>query len=220
MKNFRIFEEDDCAPDARQYFEARFEQLIGLPFDAWKKEAVKVNDDDGYTVIYDREEIRVWCDAGDQTWKVDVLLDKANAVDWVGRLSLLQSNVGYQPGPINPIALLGLVGEAAEVVAETIFQAPDRYPELVAQNVVNMGEIADRLKKDIRDKKLGYDVEVYTDHEDDAKLDMEMADQFYYFNALAINRGKPLWYYAMLSYWKVMKKKPIYIGKPDTDIVQ
>ena len=62
----------------------------------------------------------------------------------------------------------------------------------------------DSLKKSIRDKQAN---PMLISIKDEEKFDKEMADVFYYLNALALNRGKTLNDYAEISYKKVMHYK-------------
>jgi NTP pyrophosphatase (non-canonical NTP hydrolase) len=133
------------------------------------------------------------------------------------RLTNLQRNgmsVGYRPGEISVIALLGLMGEAGEVAQEymngidtTVTDRPTYYLNYIQRGIDEMKRI-DHIKKQIRDNKIertGYlpspDKPV-----DLEKFDAEMADVLYYLNALASNRGKSLEQYAQLSFDKVTAK--------------
>jgi hypothetical protein len=131
----------------------------------------------------------------------------------IEKLTELQASIGYQPGRINAIALLGLLGESGEVAAEWIVGIPtfpDQpmfYFQRIKQIIAEF-QYLDELKKDIRDKKL--DSTSYFSV-DESKInfeafDEEIADVLYYLNALAVNRGKTLGEYAAMSHGKVSAK--------------
>lgn len=132
-----------------------------------------------------------------------------NAFD---KLTEIQKEVGYEKGTINNIALLGLFGESGEVLNECAFTSgidvQDRLNfiinEFLLNKAVTEANNIDSLKKKIRDKKQS---PLLISIKDEEKFDGEMADVLYYLNALAINRGKTLAYYAELSCNKVMKYK-------------
>ncbi len=124
----------------------------------------------------------------------------------IDKLTAIQKEVGYEKGNINNIALLGLFGEAGEVLNECSFS--DDPQSSMTNLMIETGIVSalniDTKKKEIRDKKrppLSITIK------DEQKFDSEMADVLYYFNAIAINRGKTLDYYAELSLNKVMKYK-------------
>ncbi len=123
------------------------------------------------------------------------------------KLTELQNKVGYKEGPPNTVAILGLFGEAGEVLNEGIFINPS-VPNLAffsedQGKAINIAECIDALKKRIRDNKTLISFFSITNPE---AYDKELADVLYYLNALAINRGKTLDYYAGLSVQKVLLK--------------
>lgn len=133
-------------------------------------------------------------------------------MDAFEKLTLLQKAVGYKPGDINVIALLGLFGEAGEVLDETILMSDDPWPERKKQLAMQCAQLIDGLKKKIRDSKEEQEkISVYLDVDSEQKFDFEIADCLYYLNALAINRGKTLADYAEMSYQKVSAKTQINI---------
>jgi len=133
-----------------------------------------------------------------------------NSID---KLTAIQNEVGYVKGTINNIALLGLFGEAGEVMDECIFITKgdpihykdyDNTPVSLKEKSIEIAKRIDGLKKQIRDKVMPpFEITI----ENEERFDSEMADALYYFNALAINRGKTLNDYAELSLNKVMKYK-------------
>lgn len=139
--------------------------------------------------------------------------------DYIEKLTDLQLQVGYKPGKINPIALLGLFGEAGEVLHETTLLSKDPMPEMIKQTAVSIASLMDNLKKRIRDNKANQDfIAVFIDEDSEEKFDKEVADALYYLNAIAIARGKSLYEYAGISFRKVSAKLQINIspdGKQD-----
>lgn len=127
----------------------------------------------------------------------------------IKKLTELQSSLGYQfNGEINPVALLGLFGESAEVLHEAMLMEKESKKmvygdELCAASAI--GAIIDNIKKKIRKKKeLELEVLVHPDNLE--AFDLELADTIYYLNILAGNRGKTLGDYAELAYKKVTGK--------------
>ncbi len=125
------------------------------------------------------------------------------------KLTQLQLKIGYKPGEVNPIALLGLYGEAGEILAETVFTSTIDRPEEVRVAAVDFAHVVDTLKKLIRDDKQQRTVSVNVLREE--LFDIEVADALYYINAIAIGRGKTLADYAEISYKKVSAKTQIKV---------
>jgi len=124
----------------------------------------------------------------------------------IEKLTAIQKEVGYEKGDINNVAVLGLFGEAGEVINECDFLiSTDGIDGLqLIQDGIASSLKVDSLKKQIRDKiKKPYKIHIKNEED----FDNEMADVLYYLNALAINRGKTLNDYAELSCKKVMKYK-------------
>lgn len=128
-----------------------------------------------------------------------------NAFD---KLTELQKKIGYTPGQISAIALFGLFGEAGEVMEEFFRHADPLDIEIGSLGYAISVAVAaakniDDVKKKIRSY---YGVTVpplTTTKELGLDFDKELADTLYYLNAIAINRGKTLEYYADLSFTKV-----------------
>ena len=75
----------------------------------------------------------------------------------IEKLTAIQKEVGYETGEINNIALLGLFGEAGEVINECAFsmkggQSFNGEGDLLHDAVIT-SEKVDALKKRIRDKQ-------------------------------------------------------------------
>lgn len=116
---------------------------------------------------------------------------------------------GYTPGTQKSIivALLGLMGEAGEIVDEYLkqFHSTDvvnNYAFRTLYEISKQCERADDLKKWLRDQPsilipphMPKMLSIY----DEEKLDAEIADQLYYLIALIKCRNKPIDYYLELS---------------------
>lgn len=125
-----------------------------------------------------------------------------NSID---KLTNLQKEFGYKQGEINPVALLGLFGEAGEVMNECKHKSLINNDLLkICPDAVKSAELVDDFKKKIRSNIIPLGTIVIDNEE---KFDKEMADVLYYLNVLALNRGKTLNDYAEISYQKVMSKK-------------
>ena len=124
--------------------------------------------------------------------------------NYFDKLTEIQKEVGYEKGTINNIALLGIFGEAGEVLNECKIKEDGIIKPLPLEGAIEKAEQVDRLKKAIRDKEAkAHEIVI----ENEENFDSEMSDVLYYLNALAINRGKTLNDYAELSLNKVMKYK-------------
>lgn len=125
-----------------------------------------------------------------------------NSID---KLTNLQKELGYKQGEINPVALLGLFGEAGEVMGECKHKSLINNDLLeICPNSVADAKLVDDFKKKVRSKIVPFGTIVI---ENEENFDKEMADVLYYLNVLALNRGKTLNDYAEISYQKVMSKK-------------
>lgn len=127
-----------------------------------------------------------------------------NSID---KLTNLQKEFGYKEGEINAVALLGLFGEAGEVMNECKHKSLINNDLLrICPNAVEVAKGVDDFKKEIRSKSNTITIGTIV-IENEEKFDKEMADVLYYLNVLALNRGKTLNDYAEISYQKVMSKK-------------
>lgn len=127
--------------------------------------------------------------------------------NWNEKLTDLQSEVGYVQGPVNTVALLGLFGEAGEVLDEITFSGPPQLENL--QSVATgVARLIDDYKKQVRDVKeyIRKDYEILCIPSED-KFDSELADAFYYLKALATNRGLTIEDLARMGYEKVVSKR-------------
>lgn len=126
--------------------------------------------------------------------------------DYIEKLTGLQKEVGYEKGTINNVALLGLFGEAGEVLNEVKMTKNEDgsgwyFEEGDKALAISVANKLDGFKKAIRDKK---HEPLFIKINNEELFDKEMSDVLYYLNALAINRGKTLNDYAKISYDKVM----------------
>lgn len=135
-------------------------------------------------------------------------------MEQVTKLTVLQSEIGYKPGEVDIIAILGLFGEAGEILEQWMRSvAPkDNLADTYLTNKITdaiMSAIAaakeiDQIKKEIRDKKIENPFEKYEDLS--AEFDKEHADVFYYLNALCINRKTTVNKLAHTVFEKVISK--------------
>lgn len=125
------------------------------------------------------------------------------------KLTKFQEEVGYVKGPINPVALLGLFGEAGEVLNE-VFLIDNSEDQIKAEDLktiaVEAAEKIDLFKKTIRDHNLNAPT-CKIQNPDSDFFDTELADVFYYLHALAKNRGLSLEDLAAMSLKKIGDKK-------------
>jgi len=134
--------------------------------------------------------------------------------DQFKNLTTLQNKIGYVKGDINTIALLGLFGEAGEVLNEVTLITDNKQAEKLRELAVRTAELIDDFKKVVRQTQTHVPVGTHIIAEDNGKrLDVEMADLLYYLNALAINRGKKLSDYAQMSIEKSCKKTDIPVSE-------
>ena len=70
MKKTLILQQDDCAPDALEFFLKDFEKMFSMTLQEFKKQALRREVDDGYEIIYTRDDIEVTIEAGDPWYKV------------------------------------------------------------------------------------------------------------------------------------------------------
>lgn len=127
----------------------------------------------------------------------------------------LQEELGYVKGPVSPVALLGLIGEAGEVLAEVNLmvkgEVKEEHADLFNVTVpfnsisatVELCKKMDGLKKVIRKGEMEVKVEI-----NEGKLfDAELSDTFYYLVALATNRGLTVSDLARMGHTKVRAKQ-------------
>lgn len=120
------------------------------------------------------------------------------------RLTALQKELGYKDGELSTVAVLGLFGEAGEVMAETCTESDNSKFHFTGMNALKFAKEIDDYKKRIRKSEVKISLEIVPDHED--KFDLELADTLYYLNILAINRGLTLEKLAQMSHDKVRSK--------------
>jgi len=133
---------------------------------------------------------------------IEKLLDLVNCVL---DLSDLQQQLGYVKGPISTVAMLGLVGESGEVLAETMINTSSLSVLNIRREAVQIAAAVDGLKKAIRIGNDNSSIILPSEKED--LFDKELADAFYYLNALAINRGFTIFQLAKMAHDKVRAKQ-------------
>jgi len=132
------------------------------------------------------------------------------------KLTELQNKIGYVNGQVHPVAMLGLMGEAGEVAQAATFITPKakslmqrdffKFEAMVGHFVGVAGEIDD-FKKKLRSKTENeIHFAIKPDEED---FDPELADLFYYLNAVAIGRGLTIDDLARMSYEKVIARRGV-----------
>lgn len=119
-------------------------------------------------------------------------------------LTALQKELGYSEGDLSAVALLGLVGEAGEVLNETTYASDSPYSEFIVNSAINSCEHLDELKKSIRSGLVK--AELYLPEDNEVKYVKELADTLYYLNILAMNQGLTLFDLAQVSHDKVRAK--------------
>lgn len=118
-------------------------------------------------------------------------------------LTKLQAELGYKKGELSTVAMLGLVGEAGEVLGETmisIFNDNQAIPDAIRACAA-----MESLKKRVRSGDLSFSFELSPEQE--ARFDMELADTLGYVNALAINRGLTIFDLAQMLHYKIKRKQ-------------
>lgn len=124
-----------------------------------------------------------------------------NSID---KLTALQKELGYSEGDLSEVALLGLVGEAGEVLNETTYSSDSGYSEYIVKSARQAAENVDELKKSIRSGLVKADIDIRDGHQD--LFVKELADTLYYLNILAMNQGLTLFDLATVSHDKVRAK--------------
>jgi NTP pyrophosphatase (non-canonical NTP hydrolase) len=123
-------------------------------------------------------------------------------------LKQLQNQFGYVYGDIDAVALLGLFGEAGEVLNEIEIKQSDESLKYdtkpIIFDAIQHAKIVDTFKKALRSKQ---HPPVFIHIENEVAFNKELADCFYYLHALAINRGLRLNDLAKLSIDKIKSKK-------------
>ena len=65
-----ILQEDDCAPDAFEYFEKEFKKKVGMDVKQFKQKAKMIDNDD--TIIYELDNFRLKNEIGIHTLQRDL----------------------------------------------------------------------------------------------------------------------------------------------------
>lgn len=130
-----------------------------------------------------------------------------NNLNPLEQLTKLQEELGYVKGNISPVALLGLVGEAGEVLNETSFVnfKSFQYLNEDVEKTVSYCEKMDDYKKAIRKSTPTKTENLLFVHEVD--FTAELADCFYYLNILATNLGLTINDLANMAHNKIRTKQ-------------
>ena len=130
--------------------------------------------------------------------------DKWLGKDAIEKLTELQLTLSpaYGPGPISTVAMLGLVGEAGEVLAEC-YHTENNFD--IIQGAIQACERVDSLKKRVR--KGTNDTFAFVQDASVDKFKSELADTFYYLNILATNMGLSIYDLAQMAHDKIKAKQ-------------
>jgi len=120
----------------------------------------------------------------------------------IEQLTELQAELGYVRGEISTVAMLGLVGEAGEVLAETY--GSENESKIIEKAILICSQI-DGLKKRVRSGTNHHFI--YLPDEKIDKFKSELGDAFYYLNILATNVGLTIFDLAQMAHDKVRAKQ-------------
>lgn len=118
--------------------------------------------------------------------------------DWVKSIGYKQEEEGH----VSKVALLGLIGEAGEVVAET-----NMVGNGLISRVVHLAELCDGEKKMVRKDNPAATVQIVNPE----KFAEELSDSLYYHIVLALNKGLTIEDLARISYNKVVNRNKTQI---------
>ena len=123
----------------------------------------------------------------------------------IEQLTKLQEELGYIKGEISTVAMLGLVGEAGEVLAETNVATVNEDSAYAIGQAIKGCSFLEIQKKEIRKGATHTILSLKKDQEE--SFDKELADAFYYLNILATNRGLTIDDLAQMAHDKVRSKQ-------------
>lgn len=136
------------------------------------------------------------------------------------QLTNLQAELGYVKGELSTVAMLGLIGEAGEVLSEVGMSGEAmsdeqikalnkllevRVPFSLIDATRSLCRDVEKLKKAVRNKE--FNVITTLMEEKEANFDAELSDTFYYLNILATNRGLTINDLAKMAHDKVRAKQ-------------
>lgn len=128
----------------------------------------------------------------------------------VEQLTILQEELGYKKGEISTVAMLGLVGEAGEVLSEIGFIDDCKNYALLPKYIEtakNICAILESYKKSIRREERGSIPKFTIEKDREQAFDSELADNLYYLTILATNRGLTIFDLAQMAHDKVRAKQ-------------
>lgn len=126
----------------------------------------------------------------------------------IEQLTALQEELGYKQGELSTVAMLGLVGEAGEVLKETRFKHDGDAREGIVwkkEQTILFTEKLEIVKKDVRKGTSKVCIVVQDSELKDFKA--ELADTFYYINILATNVGLTVSDLAQMAHDKIRCKQ-------------
>lgn len=101
--------------------------------------------------------------------------------------------------------MLGLVGEAGEVLAEVSIPSKSNMFVSNIQDLIKSCKTIEYMKKRIREKSMDEEISLLPSRQD--LFNKELADVFYYLNILATNRGLTIFDLAQMAHDKVRAKQ-------------
>lgn len=126
----------------------------------------------------------------------------------IEQLTALQEELGYKEGELSTVAMLGLVGETGEVLAETVFRhdgsGTERQME-IRLKTIKLAKDNDDTKKRVRNGESDVCLVVLPEHLE--KFKTELGDAFYYINILATNVGLTVFDLAQMAHDKIRRKQ-------------
>lgn len=129
----------------------------------------------------------------------------------IEQLTLLQQELGYKEGELSTVAMLGLVGEAGEVLSEAGDVQNSFYyamlPDGISQAISFCKNLDDYKKVIRKDEYPAHIPKFDLSNIDVAKFKTELGDVVYCLNILATNLGLTLFDLAQMSHDKVRSKQ-------------
>lgn len=148
----------------------------------------------------------------------DLETTKEPILSSIEQLTKLQAELGYKEGELSTVAMLGLVGEAGEVLAEVDLRSDSSNVMDIKKYVTNIsvpisGNLLHTTIKCCRDvetfkkavRKGEFDVKC--EPRDIDLLKSELADTYYYLNILATNVGLTVFDLAQMAHDKIRRKQ-------------
>lgn len=125
----------------------------------------------------------------------------------IEQLTVLQEELGYKKGEISTVAMLGLVGEAGEVLENTCSKSSYKNLFKVIDAALKACRKVETLKKHVRADSSGSLFELDITEDDMPNFKSELGDCFYYLNILATNVGLTVFDLAQMAHDKIKRKQ-------------